>query len=72
LPIGAFTKSSNVASGFVEYRLAALQVSITLPPPTARNTSKLSAFAKSIHSLKLYHKITKIVLIASKLPAHIF
>ena len=50
LPIGAFTKSSNSASGFVEYKLAALHVSMTEPPPTATNRSKFPALAKLMAS----------------------
>ena len=40
MPIGALTKSKNSAA-CVEYRLAALAVSIVLPPPTATNESNL-------------------------------
>lgn len=53
LPIGAFTKSRKSASGWQAYRLAALQVSITEPPPTATYASKCPRFAKSMASLKL-------------------
>lgn len=52
-PIGALTKSRKSASGWHAYRLAALQVSITEPPPTATNTSKESFLANAIASLKL-------------------
>lgn len=52
-PIGALTKSRKSASGWQEYRLAALQVSMTEPPPTATNTSNESFFANEIASLKL-------------------
>lgn len=52
-PIGALTKSRKSASGWQAYRLAALQVSITEPPPTATNTSKESFLANAIASLKL-------------------
>ena len=39
LPIGAFTKSRKSAPELQTYKFAALQVSITLPPPTARKAS---------------------------------
>ena len=38
-PSGAFTKSRNSASGKVVYRFMSFAVSMTLPPPTARNAS---------------------------------
>ena len=53
LPIGALTKSRKSASGWLEYRLAALQVSITEPPPTATNTSNEPFLANEMASLKL-------------------
>ena len=52
-PIGAFTKSKNSFSGQLEYKLAALAVSMTEPPPTARNVSKSPFFAKLIAFSKL-------------------
>lgn len=55
LPTGALTKSRKSASGWQAYRLAALQVSITEPPPTATNTSKEPLLANAMASLKLQH-----------------
>lgn len=55
LPIGALTKSRKSASGWHAYRLAALQVSITEPPPTATNTSNEFFLANAMASLKLQH-----------------
>ena len=48
LPIGAFTKSRNAASGCDEYKLAAFAVSITDPPPTATKASARKRFASSM------------------------
>lgn len=56
LPIGALTKSRKSASGWQAYRLAALQVSITDPPPTATNTSNEPFLANAMASLKLQHR----------------
>lgn len=38
-PRGALTKSRNSESGKLVYRFMSLAVSMTLPPPTARNAS---------------------------------
>ena len=56
LPIGAFTKSRKSFSGWQRYRLAALAVSITEPPPMARKESNWPCLAKSMAALKLKKK----------------
>lgn len=53
LPSGAFTKSKKSASGYSVYRFMSLAVSITDPPPTAKNASALKGFAKAMASLIL-------------------
>ncbi len=51
-PTGALTKSRKSALGNVEYKLAALAVSMAEPPPTARNASNLPALAAAIAACK--------------------
>ena len=53
LPTGAFVKSSNSFSGQQDRRLATFAVSITDPPPTARNPSNWFLRAKEMASSKL-------------------
>ena len=53
LPTGAFVKSSSSFSGQQDRRLATLAVSITDPPPTARNPSNWFLRAKEMASSKL-------------------
>ena len=53
LPTGAFVKSSSSFSGEQDRRLATFAVSITDPPPTARNPSNWFLRAKVMASSKL-------------------
>lgn len=53
LPKGALTKSSSSFSGQQDIRLATFAVSITDPPPTAKNPSKLCFRTKETTSSKL-------------------
>jgi hypothetical protein len=52
--MGALTKSKKSASGWLAYKLAALHVSMTEPPPTATYTSYWPRLATAIASLKLH------------------
>lgn len=53
LPRGALTKSRKSASGYEVYRFISLAVSMTDPPPTARNASGLKGLAQSMASRML-------------------
>lgn len=53
-PMGALTKSKKSLSGWQEYKFAAFAVSITDPPPTAKNPSNWFFRLNEIASSKLH------------------